>query len=153
MRYPRIGYARLSDDLLALAGLDGVVRRVAFATPEAADAAMVAGRAEADWVAVASGLMPRGAVLVTRGVPREPHELIDETAQATDGVQSGEEIAVEAAVREAAAATIMITKRSAAAAVEARPDELRRYDLLLGELARSGPSARAFSESAARPGP
>ncbi len=79
MKLPRMYYDDIRPDaFLELHLFDGTIRGVVFRDHDAKAAALAHGRAEIDCTAIQYGLLPRGAVVVTRAVASDTATLLEE---------------------------------------------------------------------------
>ena len=132
---------------LHLHSFDGTFRTVGFKSESDAFFAMTDGRAAADCVAIEHGLLPRGALLVSRPSARDARTVLTETLP--DEVPE-DAISPLATVRLRFSQSRLvdrgghITEETDACVRSANPDDARRYDSLLTELEKAHRDGRLF---------
>lgn len=146
MKYVTIRYEKSEDErLLILHSFDGTFRSIAFQSDEDVSSALMTGRAEADCVAVRSGMLPRGATLVSSANAADPIEVLTQMEGA-----AARRLDPLAVVR-LAFSQKLLTDRSTfidqardATARRDHPDDARRYELLVDAVERANDAGGMF---------
>lgn len=108
-------------------------------------AAMIPGRAEADCVAIESGLLPRGAVLVSSAGAVDAREVLAEIEETPiSDVDPLAAVRLGFSQRLLADRSRLIDEVRDAEVREAYPDKAGRYDLLVDAAERVNANVRLF---------
>lgn len=134
MRYPQIRYVANGRRCHLLHSYDGTCRGVVFLTDEAAEEALVPGRAEMDVVAIASGFLPRGATLVTRASAGDAEAIARDLGGGEDPLAT---IRLQFSMGLLADRSEWISHDEDVAARTRRPEDASRYEAIVDEVMRA----------------
>lgn len=137
MRYPTIRYVEVEPRYHLLHSYDGTCRGVVFESDEAAAAALAPGRADMDCVAIGSGLLPRGAILVSRAGSGDIDAIMAETRDVSVEEDPLAETRLRFSIKLLVERSEWISLEEDASARMADPDAADRYEKILDELERS----------------
>ncbi|QCB43320.1 hypothetical protein E5673_14700 [Sphingomonas sp. PAMC26645] len=141
MRYPKIRYQPTNHPAeLNLHSFDGTFRSVGFKSENEALSAMIKGRAEADCVAIEHGLLPRGALVVSRPSARDAKAVLRETLpddSPEDAITPLAIVRLRFSQSRLVDRGCDITDETDACVRSGNPEDARRYDRLLTVLEKA----------------
>ena len=141
IRYEKSGY----ECLLDLHSFDGTCRRVAFSSDQEMTSALMSGRAEADCTAVEYGMLPRGATLVSSASAADPHQLLARMkGQTTDDINPLAAVRLSFSQKILSDRSESITEARDAKTRQDRPEDARRYELLVDAIERASENGGLF---------
>jgi len=146
MKYATIRYEKSEGErLLILHSFDGTFRSVEFQSDKDMASALMPGRAEADCVAVQSGMLPRGATSVSRAVAVDPREVLAQMQGAEGrGVDPLTVVRLGFSQKLLADRSTFIDETRDVGARQKHPDDSRRYELLVDAVERANETGGMF---------
>ncbi len=146
MKYATIRYEKSERErVLILHSFDGTFRSVEFRSHEELASALMKGRAEADCVAVQSGMLPRGATLVSSAVAVDPREVLARMqGPAAGGVDPLAVVRLGFSQKLLADRSTFIDETRDVGARQDNPDDARRYELLVDAVEHANETGGMF---------
>ncbi|MEO2006964.1 MAG: hypothetical protein ABGY41_23055, partial [Candidatus Poribacteria bacterium] len=128
MRYPQMGYRKTETTLLCeLYMFDGTYREVVFRSEANCEAAMKAGRADIDCVAIDAGMLPRGAAVVFAARPIDAKSFVGDGDPGVDPLAATR---LAFSLQLLASRSRHIDAERDREARRLRPEDARRYEAL-----------------------
>lgn len=146
MKYATIRYEKSEGErTLILHSFDGTSRSVEFRSEEEMAFALMTGRAEADCVAVQSGMLPRGATLVSSASAVDPSKVLTQIqGAATRSVDPLAVVRLAFSQKILADRSTFIDEARDATARQDHSDDARRYELLVDAVRHANEAGGMF---------
>lgn len=139
LRYATTRYeAGEGDRQLNLFSFDGTYRCLSFASDEGVAAALMPGRAEADCIAIESGILPVGATFATAARAAEAASILAPTqSDANRKAHPLEEVRLKFSQSLLIARSAQIDEARSAQARQRHADDARRYESLVAAITQA----------------
>lgn len=139
MKYATMRYeAAAGDRQLNLFSFDGTYRCLSFASDDDVAAALMPGRAEADSIAIESGILPVGATFSSSAYAAEAASILASTqGDANRSVHPLDGVRLKFSQSMLIAGSVEIDEARSAQARQCHPDDARRYDSLVAAITQA----------------